>query len=148
MTEWVTAGYVFMCSALPLGALVINGYRFIIESAMLPALLTLSVTQSDARMCTQDCEHSLDWWGRYLNVPLKAVLLVTFPWSLPPVHVFSIQRTSLSCMGKTRRTLSSMACLPLQGMCLSQSSKSWNEIHKYTLGWISNYLNKFKGNVF
>lgn len=59
MIEWVTAGDVFMCSALPLGVPVINGSRFISESAMPPALLTLSVTQPDAWMCTRDRERSL-----------------------------------------------------------------------------------------
>lgn len=42
------AGDVFVCSALPLCMLGINGYRFISKSAMPPALLTLSLTQPDA----------------------------------------------------------------------------------------------------
>lgn len=47
----VAAGDMFMCAALLLCILVINGYRFISEPAMPPALLTLSVTQSDAWRC-------------------------------------------------------------------------------------------------
>lgn len=127
----VTAGVVLLWrtrrSALPL-RLVINGYRFITgsQSAMLPARPMLLVTQSGWLMHTNTHKvytnlrntnqkllryfrHSYDSYFGLTNVLSFCLLPLLF-------LVLSIQRTSSSSRGKIRRTLSSTACLPLQGM--------------------------------
>lgn len=130
----VTAGVVLLWrtrrSALPLW-LVINGHRFITSSqtAMLPGRPTLLVTQSDWLMRTQKHTYSLHKPVQHESKRLQLFRHCYDLYSgftdvlslcLLPL-VLSIQRTSLSSTGKTRRTLSSTACLPLQGMYLCKA---------------------------
>lgn len=113
------------------------------QSAMLPQCPTRLVAQSAWLICTTVAQHAgLARVYRNLSrhrleaprVVLSQQSLTLFIFLLPFLHPLSLspQRTYLSYMGKTRRTLLSMACLPLPGTYLCRLRKFFQCLCKFS----------------